>query len=163
MKNISSVFIIILLVFISSCKSSHVVKTIDHTGINTFIDQWHHAAAVADEETFFKSFTQDGIYIGTDPTEHWTARELKTLFKDAFEKESAWAFTPHDRHIYTSEDGRIIWFDELLDTWMGPCRGSGVLKQENGQWKIAHYHLSVSVPNDAIPAYLKIIADKPTD
>ena len=31
-----------------------------------------------------------------------------------------------ERHIYTSKSGDFIWFDELLDTWMGACRGSGV-------------------------------------
>jgi hypothetical protein len=30
------------------------------------------------------------------------------------------------------------------------CRGSGVVKKINGQWKIAHYVLSMTIPNDII-------------
>ncbi|MXV38062.1 hypothetical protein GO491_05130 [Flavobacteriaceae bacterium Ap0902] len=163
MKNLKLIFFSIIMTMISGCKSIDITQKPDFKEIHAFLDQWHHAAAIADEETFFTAFTKDGIYIGTDPTEHWTALELKQWSQSAFEKTSAWAFTPHDRHIYISQDGSIIWFDELLDTWMGPCRGSGILKQEDNQWKIAHYHLSVAVPNEAIPAYLKIIADQPTD
>lgn len=28
------------------------------------------------------------------------------------------------------------------------CRGSGVLQKENGQWKIAQYVLSMTIPNE---------------
>ena len=28
----------------------------------------------------------------------------------------------------------MFWFDELLDTWMGICRGSGVIIMENKEW-----------------------------
>ncbi|MBS9766494.1 MAG: nuclear transport factor 2 family protein [Flavobacteriaceae bacterium] len=42
----------------------------------------------------------------------------------------------------------MAWFDELLDTWMGICRGSGVLEKTAKGWKIRHYVLSVTVPNE---------------
>jgi hypothetical protein len=42
----------------------------------------------------------------------------------------------------------VAWFDELLDSASyGECRGSGVVRKEGGQWKIAHYNLSIPVPN----------------
>jgi hypothetical protein len=31
---------------------------------------------------------------------------------------------------------QTAWFDELLDTQMKICRGSGILVKENKQWKI---------------------------
>ena len=65
-----------------------------------------------------------------------------------------------ERHIFVSDDGQTIWFDELLDTWMKLCRGSGVMKQENGQWKIAHYVLSVTVPNEDVNALIEIKKDR---
>ena len=132
----------------------------DEALINSMLDSWHHAAAVADEEGFYGKFTADGIYIGTDPTEHWKAIELQTWAKSAFERESAWDFKPYDRHIFYAEDGKTAWFDELLDTWMGTCRGSGVLQKVKGEWKITHYHLAVAVPNESIDAYLEIIEKK---
>ena len=53
-------------------------------------------------------------------------------------------------------NGKMVWFDELLSTQMKICRGSGVLVQENGQWKIKHYVLSMTVPNDNVDEVVKI-------
>jgi hypothetical protein len=52
----------------------------------------------------------------------------------------------------------IVWFDELLLTQMKICRGSGVLIQENGQWRIKHYVLSMTIPNDTTDEVVKIKA-----
>ena len=38
------------------------------------------------------------------------------------------------------------------------CRGSGVLVQENQQWKIKHYVLSMTVPNEKTDEVVKIKA-----
>ncbi|MEH6514626.1 MAG: nuclear transport factor 2 family protein, partial [Maribacter arcticus] len=47
-----------------------------------------------------------------------------------------------------------------LDTQMKICRGSGVLKKVNGEWKIAHYVLSIAVPNENVDALVKIKSEK---
>ena len=129
----------------------------DTQTIDEFLDAWHLAAAVADEEIFFGSMSDEGIYIGTDASEHWKRDELKAWSEKYFAQESAWTFKAKDRHLFYSEDGQMVWFDELLDTWMGDCRGSGVLKRYPEGWKIEHYHLSIAVPNDVVNDYLKII------
>ena len=113
--------------------------TKEESDINEIMDQWHHAAAVADEDAFFGSMTENGIYIGTDATERWTRNEMKNWAQKYFERESAWSFTPLSRNISFSEDRTIAWFDELLDTWMGSCRGSGVLVLTEMGWKIQHW------------------------
>ena len=124
--------------------------------LDTLIDSWHQAAATADEDTFFGLMADDGIYIGTDATEHWLADSMAVWAQPYFERETAWAFTPYNRHIFLSDDGQYAWWDELLETWMGPCRGSGVLRRDaEGNWRIAHYHLSVTVPNDDINTFLR--------
>lgn len=126
------------------------------TPLNTFMDAWHKAAAEADEDTFFGSMTEDAIYLGTDPSERWLRDELKEWSKDYFERESAWSFTATERNWMFSEDGKMAWFDELLDTWMGICRGSGVVVQTAEGWKLKHYNLAVTVYNDAIEEFKKI-------
>ena len=40
------------------------------------------------------------------------------------------------------------------------CRGSGVLKKVNGQWKIAHYVLSIAVPNEYVDELVQIKKEK---
>lgn len=125
--------------------------------VNELMDAWHKAAATADEVVFFNSMTEDGIYIGTDASERWTREEMRVWSKPFFERESAWAFTATERNVTVSADGQMAWFDELLETWMGVCRGSGVLAMTAEGWKIQHYHLAMAIPNDLVQDYLKVL------
>jgi hypothetical protein len=52
----------------------------------------------------------------------------------------------------------MAWFDELLNTQMKICRGSGVLVLIDGKWKIKHYVLSMTIPNDNVDEVVKIKA-----
>lgn len=127
------------------------------TEIDSLINQWHHAAATADAEGFFGRMTPDGIYIGTDATERWLRDELRTWAKPYFERESAWTFIPVSRNITVAPGSQLAWFDELLDTWMGTCRSTGIMIQEDGEWKIRYYHLSIAVPNEKIDGFRALI------
>lgn len=128
--------------------------------VNQFIDNWHKAAASADADAFFGSMSKDAIYIGTEAGERWLRDDLREWSKKYFERESAWDFKPTIRHVYFSENGDYAWFEERLDTWMGECHGSGVLKLATKGWKIKHYHLSVTVPNDKIEAFKKLVGEE---
>lgn len=124
--------------------------------IDHFLNEWHAAAAKGDADTYFGSMTPDGIYIGTDATENWKLETFRAFAKPYFDRGRAWDFKPVERHIYFSPDRNTAWFDEVLDTWMKLCRGSGVLlRQKDGSWKIAHYVLSMTVPNDDVQAVIK--------
>ena len=125
--------------------------------IDQFLDQWHKAAAIADTNVFFGSIADDGIYIGTDATERWDKKSFMTFAQPYFARGEAWEFTPYDRQLFLSEDGEIAWFSELLTTWMGVCRGSGVLHKSSDGWKIKQYHLSVTVPNEAIEDFIDLV------
>lgn len=125
--------------------------------IDSLMNAWHKAAAKGDEDSFFGAMTEDGIYIGTDPTERWKRDELKQWSAKYFERESAWDFKPQSRNVKLDDSGTTAWIDELLDTWMGPCRSTGVLKKIEGRWMIVYYHLSMAIPNDVINNYLEIL------
>ncbi len=118
------------------------------------IDAWHLAAADADFDQYFSLMTQEGVFVGTDAGEHWENKAFKSFSKPYFNAGKAWSFTSLERHIYHNDSA--VWFDELLDTQMGICRGSGVLELEDGQWKIAHYVLSIAVPNDQVSKLLEL-------
>lgn len=127
--------------------------------IDTLLDQWHRAAATADENIFFGSMGADAIYIGTDVTERWTKAEFEAWSKKYFDRETAWNFTRIERATYFAESGAVAWFNETLDTWMGVCRGSGVVEKVDGQWKLQHYHLAITVPNEKVEAFLKLMKE----
>jgi len=125
--------------------------------VNQFIDAWHLAAAKADATTFFGSMADDAIYIGTDATERWTKSEFMSFAKPYFDKGKAWDFKPRDRDVHVTSDKQNVWFSELLDTWMGVCRGSGVLVKTPQGWKLQQYHLSVTVPNAIIKDFISLV------
>ncbi|GLU42957.1 nuclear transport factor 2 family protein [Allomuricauda sp. NBRC 101325] len=124
--------------------------------INQVLDNWHLAAANADFDAYFGLMTKDGVFLGTDATENWQNDEFRTFSKPYFDQGKAWSFTSVERNVYLNDSKTFAWFDELLDTQMKICRGSGVLKKENGQWKIAHYVLSIAVPNENVDELIQI-------
>jgi ketosteroid isomerase-like protein len=133
-------------------------QTKETAAINAFLNQWHKAAAEAKFDAYFNALSEESVYIGTDPTENWNKPAFKAFAKPYFDKGKAWSFTPLERHIYFDASGQTAWFDELLDTQMKICRGSGVLIKEGRQWKIKHYVLSMTVPNDNTNEVIKIKA-----
>lgn len=126
------------------------------TDIDTTLDAWHKAAAEANFDAYFGMMTKDAVFIGTDATENWQLDEFKAYSKPHFDKGKAWSFTAVERNSYVDPTGQIAWFDELLDTQMKICRGSGILKKVSGEWKIAHYVLSIAVPNEHVAQLIGI-------
>lgn len=122
--------------------------------ISKVLDNWHQAASDANFDQYFGYMTDDSVFIGTDATENWQNKEFKDFSKPYFDKGKAWSFTAIDRNIYIN--GQIAWFDELLDTQMKICRGSGIMQKISGQWKIKHYVLSIAVPNDNVSDLIKL-------
>ncbi|MER3376108.1 MAG: nuclear transport factor 2 family protein [Allomuricauda sp.] len=133
-----------------------MAQTTEKEKINSVLDGWHQAASDADFEAYFGKMTTDAVFIGTDATENWKNNEFKEFAKPYFDAGKAWSFTSVQRNIYINKTKDFAWFDELLDTQMKICRGSGVLKKENGQWKIAHYVLSIAVPNEIVGELIQI-------
>lgn len=125
--------------------------------VDKVLTAWHYASETANSAAFFGAMTEDGVYLGTDASERWLRDELKEWAAFAFERDTAWAFTPSKRKIYLSDNQRIAWFEEMLDTQMGTCRGSGVLAKVGGVWKIKHYDLAIMVPNDLVKDFMKLV------
>jgi hypothetical protein len=88
--------------------------------------------------------TEDAVFIGTDATENWGKPDFQEFAKPYFDKGKALNFTVLERHIYFDQSKKTAWFDELLNTQMKICRGSGVLVKIDGEWKIKHYVLSMT-------------------
>ena len=126
---------------------SSIAQETEKQEIHIHLEKWHKAASDANFSEYFGLMTATSIFIGTDPTENWSYEEFKTFAKPYFDKGKAWSFTTLERNIFLNNSKNIAWFDELLDTQMGICRGSGVVVIEAGTWKIQHYVLSIAIPN----------------
>lgn len=152
MKRFSCLFFISL--FLMSCETTVSYESSNENStkttkseIESTLDKWHKSAAKADFESYFSFLTEDAVYIGTDATENWDKAAFKAYAKPHFEQGEAWKFYDLERNIHLSENGKTAWFDELLKTQMGICRGSGVLVKKGNEWKIKHYVLSMTIPN----------------
>lgn len=154
MKNIVKNLLVIC--FLSICNYTTAQINSEKEVINSILDNWHRAASEANFEAYFKLMSNDGVFIGTDATENWQNEAFRAFSKPYFDKGKAWGFTAIERNIYTNKSNNFAWFDELLDTQMKICRGSGVLEKVNGEWKIKHYVLSISIPNESVNDVTKL-------
>lgn len=129
--------------------------------IGKVLDDWHRSASESNLESYFGAMSEQGYFLGTDATENWRKDEFYRFSKPYFDEGNAWEFIAKDRNIFISKSGNVGWFNELLDTWMGTCRGSGILeKDQKGIWKISQYSLAILVPNDVVQDYLKLIGQE---
>ncbi len=117
--------------------------------VAAFLDEWHDDAAHA-RPRYFDKIAPQGVYIGTDKTERWQRDDFKVWAKPYFDKGKAWSFHAIKRNIDFSSDHSYIWFDEQLDTQMGICQASGVIRNTKDGLQIEHYQLSLTVPNDLV-------------
>ena len=125
--------------------------------IGNLLDNWHRAAARGDLNFFSELMDPGFIYLGTDKAERWEKDSFVAFCKPYFEREEGgWNFKPVSRKIYFSDDLHFAWFEEHLNTWMGVCRGSGVLRYSSSGWKLMHYNLCMTIRNEDVNKVIDI-------
>ena len=109
--------------------------------IHQAVDAMHAAASRADGGAYFKSFTPDARFIGTDASEHWGLEAFRAYAMPYFSQGRGWTYVPSDRVVTVADVPCrcVAWFDEQLDNeGYGRLRGSGVLRLTDHGWKIEH-------------------------
>ena len=133
--------------FAAACAHGGTPSGGDEPGIARELDDFHDAAASADEQRYFAHFAPDGVFLGTDATERWDVPAFRAYAHPHFAQGKAWSFQGVRRRIAVRGD--IAWFEEDLETRnLGPARGSGVLVRRGPRWLIEQYVLSITVPNE---------------
>ena len=129
----------LVLVF-NTCADDH------YASLDSLLDGLHKDAHEGNFQAYFARYTKDAVFLGTDKTERWTIDEFKSYAKPAFADGHGWTYTVEERNWEGAGDMR--WFDEILfNEKLGYCRGTGVIQLHNDEWKIAHYALTMLVPN----------------
>lgn len=139
------------MVFISTWTLGQQTNELDQ-----LITDWHAAASAADFELYFGAMDDSFIFLGTAPGERWTKEEFAGFSKPYFDKGTAWDFKARNRKWMFNQDKSIAWFDEDLDTWMEGCRGSGIVSNESGEWKLVYYNLTVLIENEKIKEFIQL-------
>ena len=115
---------VLALALVVACSRAPVVRSQDD--VVAALDDFHDAAAKADEGRYFGHFAPDGVFLGTDQSERWDAVAFRVYAHPHFAKGKAWSFRGVRRRIAVRGD--TAWFEEDLETQnLGPARGSGVL------------------------------------
>lgn len=135
--------------------STFFVNAQDTTYMNSFVDDWHLNAADADFENYFGKMDDSFVFLGTAPGERWIKEEFASFSKPYFDAGRAWDFKASNR-IWQFAGDSIAWFDEDLDTWMRGCRGSGILMNKEGEWKLMYYNLTVLIENEKIQEFIDL-------
>ena len=158
MKRINILIVLIIFSFTSTvfAQKKGFYENVQKKNVSKVLDDLNTFAAAADFKNYFNLFATESMFIGTDATEVWNKKEFMDYSKPHFDKGKAWNFTSLKRNISFSSDGKYAWFDELLDTQMKLCRGSGVLEKIGNQWRIKQYVLSQTIPNDVNDEVIKI-------
>lgn len=160
MKKYLSLLLFVLLSFSIplSAQKKGFDENVQKKNVGLVLDILNEFAAKADFKNYFDLFAEQSTYIGTDATEIWDKKQFMDYAKPHFDKGHGWDFKSLKRTITFSKDGNYAWFDELLDTQMKICRGSGVLEKINGNWKVKQYVLSMTIPNEVSDEVVKIKA-----
>jgi ketosteroid isomerase-like protein len=131
----------------------------DRDAVEAVLDEFHAAAAAADERRYLATLTEDMVFLGTAPGERWQGAEWREFVGSHFSRGKGWAYAPSERTVVIAEDGRTAWFDERVDNeHFGACRGSGVLRRD-GAWRIAQYNLTIPVPDELVPELVSRIRE----
>lgn len=131
--------------------------------VNTFMDEWHRDVANTRLDAFFNKMAPDAYYLGTQYDEHWNKKEFYTFCKPYFDRGKAWDFKPVSRNVYYTSDSSDVYFDEVLETWMGLCRGSGIIDASGDSLLIRQYVLSVSISNQLVKDFVELVKSDPAN
>ena len=122
-----------------------------HSSVEATLDEFHRAAAAADEDRYFATMSDDVVFLGTAPGERWAGEEWRVFVHSFFVRGVGWSYTPSDRSVILSPDGDVAWFDETVENeTYGSCRGTGVLRRDGTAWRITQYNLTLPVPDELV-------------
>lgn len=121
------------------------------------LDELHARAAAADFDGYFALYAEGAVFLGTDREEYWPLEAFKAYARPRFATGTAWTYHPTERFIHRKGD--VAWFEERLQhTRYGQARGTGVLVNTEGGWRVAQYNLTLPIPNDLFDGMAKEIS-----
>jgi ketosteroid isomerase-like protein len=155
MKALSTPLLVLALA--TACRATAPPSSADErAAIERLLDGWHAAASRADGPGYLGAMDDDAVYLGTDPGERWTLAEFRAFCEPYFARGTGWTYEPRERHVVV--EGDLAWFDERLwNAKYGDCRGTGVLRRRDGAWKLAHYSLTLLIPNEKAAAVVELV------
>lgn len=124
------------------------------------LDDWHLAASEVDQDRYLGHLAPDVVFMGTDRTERWDLAAFRGYVEEHFGQGRGWTYVPSDRYVHLGPSGDVAWFDErLTSNSYGDLRGTGALRWDGETWRIVHYSMTFTVPNDIAREVVGVIRD----
>lgn len=128
------------------------------SAVEAVLDEFHAAAADADEERYAATLASGIVFLGTAPGERWAGDAFRAFVHSYFSRGKGWSYVPSGRSIDIAADGQTAWFDETVENaHYGACRGTGVLRHDGERWRIEQYNLTIPVPDELAAELVKQI------
>lgn len=119
------------------------------SAVAAVLDEFHAAAADADEKRYVATLAPGVVFLGTAPGERWAGEAFRAFVHSYFSRGKGWSYIPSGRSIDVALDGQTAWFDETVENaHYGACRGTGVLRRDGEEWRIEQYNLTIPVPDE---------------
>jgi len=117
--------------------------------VKAALRDFHLAASRADVRRYFKHLAPDVVYFGTDRAERFTLEKIRAFVEPYLSAGTGWTSVPFEQHVSFSPNGQIAWFEQALGRdRVGEMRATGVMRKDDGEWRIVHYNLALPVPNE---------------
>lgn len=127
------------------CRAPLMAKEPVHE-INEVLDSWHKSSGEVKFGPFITTLAPDALILGADRQERWDKNHSDKFSEHYFNPKYAWNYTYENRQISFNGDSTTAWFDETFKINTKYFRGTGVLSQLDGMWKIRQYSLSMLSP-----------------
>jgi len=117
--------------------------------VKATLRDFHLAASEASAARYFKHFAPDVVSFGTDRSERYTLEKIRAFAGPYLAAGTGWTSVPFEQHVSFSPDRQIAWFEQHLGReGIGELRSTGVMRKDDGKWRIVHYNLALPVPNE---------------
>ncbi len=95
------------------------------------------------------------VVIGTDPAQWTEGREQWLAAREAVIREMEGLRFEAGEEPHGYEEGSMGWVADrpsivMADGTAIPARLTGVVRQEEGEWRLVHIHISVGVPDEEV-------------
>ena len=140
---------LLLVLWLGFFNPSQAAEQNEQELIHQLMDDFHHAADQGDAQRYLSLFAEDAVFMGTDDWERWPVKEFTDYVHRHFKDGKGWSYEPVQRYVQIAPGAEVAWIDEIVESekW-GRFRGTAVILKQQSQWQIAHYSLSILVPNE---------------
>ncbi|HYZ76599.1 MAG TPA: nuclear transport factor 2 family protein [Gaiellaceae bacterium] len=126
----------------------------DSAAVKAFVEDFYRRLGDGDEEVLdtYLSRDEESVVIGTDPNECWTGFEtIRRVWGAQIAEMQGFRIVPGN--LVARAEGDVGWFADtpkfvLPDGSEAPFGITGVVRRENGGWKLVQGHASFGVPNE---------------